>query len=192
MVLTSAAVRIYTKRGDDGRTGLFYGGRIGKDAAGPEAYGTVDEAVAALGVARAVSPDDLAERLLAVQRDLFVVAAELATDPANREKLQPGKSLVTSAMVEGVEARIDEVVEAVGLPDEFVVPGENPLAAALDVARTIVRRAERRSVTLVGAAGEARGSSHVVPYLNRLADYLYVLARAAESEWTSTRGEDQT
>lgn len=181
-------MKIYTRRGDDGTTGLLYGGRIGKDDLGPEAYGTTDEAVAALGAARALADGPAAEAILAVQRSLFVAGAELATAPDNRYKLVDGDSRVTAAMVSGLEAEIDEVVGRVGMPTEFVVPGGSPLAAALDVARTVVRRAERRCVAFA-AAGGLEGS-HVVPYLNRLADYLYMLARAAEDAWVSSRAKE--
>ena len=182
-------MRIYTKKGDDGSTGLFLGGRVTKAAAAPEAYGAVDEAVAALGVARAASDGAQAEAILAVQRDLFVVAAELATSVENHHKLQDGASRVTVAMVDRLEAAIDVLVEEVGLPTEFVVPGGGPAAAALDVARTVVRRAERRAVALAGI--EDRGASQAVPYLNRLADYLYMLARAAEVSWTSSKKKEE-
>ncbi len=178
-------MKIYTRKGDDGTTGMFYGGRVPKDAAGPEAYGTVDETVSALGAARVLADGTTAERVLACQRDLFVAGAELATAPENRSKLEDGVSRMTAGMVARLEGWIDEVVEARGLPTEFVVPGGTPLAAALDVARTVCRRAERRSVTYAREAGSE--DSHVVPYLNRLADYLYVLARAAEAEWEPSK-----
>jgi len=180
-------MRIYTRRGDDGTTGLFYGGRVAKDSAGPNAYGTVDEAVSFLGVARAQGDPETAQAILEVQRDLFVVAAELATDSANRDRLEPGLSRVEAAMIDRLEERIDEIEATVGMPTEFVVPGGDPLAASLDVARTVVRRAERAAVGLL--AEDAH--SLVVPYLNRLADYLYMLARAVEHEWTPTRGESK-
>ena len=182
-------MKIYTKKGDDGTTGLFYGGRVDKDAAGPEAYGTVDEAVAALGVARAGAEGRMADELLRVQRELFVVAAELATAPENRAKLDDGISRVTDSMVGDLEVAIDRVVAEVGMPTEFVVPGGDDVAAALDVARTVVRRAERRSVSYASVGGLE--ASQVVPYLNRLADYLYMLARAAEGEWVPSRTEDE-
>ena len=178
---------IYTKRGDDGTTGLFYGGRVSKAEAGPEAYGTVDEAVAALGAARAIADVDVAAAVLRRQRELFVVAAELATSPKNRAKLEDGISRTTPTMVTVLEEEIDEIVDRVGMPREFVVPGGNTVAAAIDVARTIVRRAERRSVAM--AALEQLAEREVVRYLNRLADYLYMLARAAEGEWISSRGK---
>ena len=116
-------MRIYTRRGDDGTTGLFHGGRVAKDAAGPEAYGAVDEAVSALGVARAAATDDLAAEILAIQRQLFVVAAELATNPGKRDLLENGVSRVSTAMIDGLEDRIDGVVAERGMPTEFIVPG---------------------------------------------------------------------
>lgn len=178
-------MKIYTKRGDDGTTGLFYGGRVAKDDSGPEAYGAVDEAVSALGVVRAIAAPGLAETVLAVQRDLFVVAAELATGAENRDKLVAGESLTMPEMVAALEVRIDELEAAHGMPTEFVVPGGTPTAAALDVARTVVRRAERRAVTHIRIQGIAE--SEVVRYLNRLADYLYMLARSEESSWEPSK-----
>jgi len=180
-------MKIYTRGGDDGSTGRLFGGRVAKDDTGPEANGTVDEAVSALGVARALADDSLATAILQVQRDLFVVGAELATGVENRPKLADGISRVTAAMVERLEPAIDEVTDSVGMPTEFVVPGGNQLAAALDHARTVIRRAERRAVTHCREAGI--GDSHAVPYLNRLADYVYMLARAAEGTWVSSREE---
>ena len=180
-------MKIYTKKGDDGTTGLFYGGRVSKDSPAPEAYGNVDEAVAALGLARTEADGDVADRLLEVQRDLFVVAAELATDPDNRAKLEAGRSSVTAAMVDKLEGWIDELTEVVGVPDGFVVPGETPLSATLDLARTVIRRAERRAVAYAGVGGLE--NSLVVPYLNRLADYIWMLARAGESTWVPSRDD---
>jgi cob(I)alamin adenosyltransferase len=191
--------RIYTKTGDDGTTGLLYGGRVSKSDVATDAYGTVDEAVAAIGLARALSGDeDLREELLARQRELFVVGADLATNPDERHRLEPDVSLVTDEMVERLESSIDEHVRTHPLPNAFVVPGANPVSASLDVARAIVRRAERRVVEWRGAAG-AQEASHqasvrpreegggrvndaVVRYLNRLSDLLFVLARIAAGE----------
>jgi cob(I)alamin adenosyltransferase len=178
-------VKIYTRKGDDGTTGLFYGGRVSKADLAPEAYGTVDEAVAALGLARGFAEGDLAAELLRLQRSLFVVGAELATDPANRSKLEPGVSLVTEDMVTGLESDIDRVTDEIGELTEFIVPGEHPLSGALDVARSVVRRAERRCVEYAEAGG--LDESHVVPYLNRLADYVFTLVRASESTWQPSK-----
>jgi cob(I)alamin adenosyltransferase len=173
--------RIYTKTGDDGTTGLLYGGRVPKDDPATEAYGTTDEAVAALGAARAAAVDGAAsEEILGLQRQLFVVGADLATNPEGRGRLEPGVSLVTPEMTERLERRIDELVEERPLPSAFVVPGANPASAALDLARSVVRRAERRVVSM------ERGGSEVNPevrrYLNRLSDLLFVLARRAAGE----------
>jgi cob(I)alamin adenosyltransferase len=169
-------MRIYTKTGDDGTTGLLYGGRISKSDLAAEAYGTVDEAVAALGVARAAAVDPEVRRIiLGVQRDLFVVGADLATNPSERGKLKPEISLVTEGMVESLEPLIDRLVEAHPLPNEFVVPGANPVSAALDVARATVRRAERRAVALRESGTEV--NPEAIRYLNRLSDLLFVVAR---------------
>jgi cob(I)alamin adenosyltransferase len=175
--------RIYTKTGDDGTTGLLYGGRIPKDDLLTEAYGTTDEAVAALGLARASTPNEaMAADLLALQRELFVVGADLATNPHERDKLEPEVSLVTEAMVRRLERRIDDLVEERALPQVFVVPGANAASAAIDLARAIVRRAERAVVALEHAQREV--NPEVRRYLNRLSDLLFVLARweAGEAE----------
>jgi cob(I)alamin adenosyltransferase len=170
-------VRIYTKTGDDGTTGLLYGGRISKADHAAEAYGSVDEAVAALGLARALagSSSEISSALLELQRELFVVGADLATNPEERHKLKPGISLVTEAMVETLEERIDKTVQEHPLPAEFIVPGANPVSAAIDVARTAVRRAERRTVEMRDAGKTV--SQDALKYLNRLSDLLFVLAR---------------
>jgi cob(I)alamin adenosyltransferase len=167
--------RIYTKAGDDGTTGLFYGGRVAKDSELPTAYGTVDEAQAVLGLARAAAgPGELAELLVVLMRDLYVLMAELATMPANRHKLQPGASSVTAEMVLALEAQIDALDARFDPPTEFVVPGGNAVAAWLDLGRTVVRRAERHALRAAPAP------SHVVPYLNRLSDLLWTMARWQE------------
>jgi cob(I)alamin adenosyltransferase len=169
-------VRIYTRKGDDGTTGLLYGGRIAKSSARIELNGVVDEAQAAIGAARAEAErgGELDQLLIALERDLYVLMAEIATLPKNRHKLQPGVSLVTAEMVTELEHRIDDLDARVHLANEFVVPGENRVSAALDVARTVVRRAERLVGSLV-----AHGS-FVRPYLNRLSDLLWMAARWQE------------
>jgi len=180
--------RIYTKAGDDGTTGLLYGGRIPKDDAATEAYGTTDEAVAVLGMARASVDPALREEILALQRDLFVVGADLATNPAERARLEPGVSLVTSEMIERLERRIDELVAERALPQAFVVPGANEGSAALDLARSVIRRAERHVVALEHEGRDV--NPEVRRYLNRLSDLVFVLARrqAGEDEPTSRQG----
>lgn len=176
--------RVYTRTGDDGTTGLFYGGRVRKDSALPEAYGTVDEAQAALGLARAEARVDgnggLDGVLVGLARDLYVVMAELATLPENRVKLTPGTTAVTDAMVGELESLIDRYTERFEPLAEFVVPGQTRLAAALDLARTVTRRAER-------AALSAGAPSGCVRYLNRLSDLLWTLARAHEGRTLPAR-----
>jgi cob(I)alamin adenosyltransferase len=169
-------VRIYTRGGDDGTTGLYYGGRVRKDDAAPRAYGAVDEAQAFIGLARAEADDggELDELLTRLARDLYVCMAELATAEANRSKLEPGRTLVTEEMVAGLEPLIDGLIARTEMPSDFVIPGANRAAAALDVARTVVRRAERDALSVA-----ADGSS-VVPYLNRLSDLLWACARWQE------------
>ncbi len=181
------ARKVYTRTGDDGSTALLFGGRVGKDSLGPGAYGAVDEAVSALGLARAEADRDgeLDQLLTRLQRELFVAGAELATAPENRAKLTPGVSLVTGDMVAALEPVIDDVTARYEAPTEFVLPGENRVAAALDVARTVVRRAERESVAAANAGWLA--DSQVVPYLNRLADLVYTLARWQEGNFRPVR-----
>jgi cob(I)alamin adenosyltransferase len=179
-------VKIYTRKGDDGTTGLLFGGRVRKDDPAPEAYGAVDEAQAALGVARAETGEgsELDVLLVRLERDLWVVMGELAAAPENRTKLDPGVSLVTSEMVDGLEPIIDDLTSRFDAPTEFVVPGQNRLSALLDVARTAVRSAERRA--LVAAAGD----SQVVPYLNRLSDLLWTMARWQEGQFMPAREKE--
>jgi cob(I)alamin adenosyltransferase len=175
-------MRIYTRKGDDGTTGLYFGGRARKDSIRVQVVGAVDEAQAAIGVARAeFGPDSAANMLLAqVARHLYVLMAEVATAPKNRSKLVAGSSLVTDDMVVWVEDEIDEATQEVETPTDLVVPGENRRAASLDLARTLVRRAERQAVALPD-----RGSA-IPRYLNRLSDHLWVLARQQENTQATT------
>ncbi len=176
-------MRIYTRKGDDGTTGLLFGGRVRKDSAQPAAYGEVDEAQAALGLARAECErgSEIDELLIRLERHLWVLMAELATAPDNRHKLEPGTSLVTAEMVVALEPVIDDLTARFEPPTEFVVPGQNRMAALLDLARTVVRRAERRCVEVVPEG------SHVVAYLNRWSDLLWTMARGQEERSLPTR-----
>ncbi len=179
--------KIYTRKGDDGSTGLLFGGRIGKDSPGPDAYGAVDEAVSMLGLARAETEpgSELDALLIRLQRELFVVGAELATAPDKRDKLVAGVSRTTDDMVAALEPIIDDITARYEPPTEFVLPGENRVAAALDVARAVVRRAERNAVS-AAREGWLDGSA-VVAYLNRLADLVYTLARWQEGTFRPVR-----
>jgi cob(I)alamin adenosyltransferase len=173
-------MKIYTRKGDDGTTGLWYGGRVPKFHGRPEAYGSVDEAASALGLARAAADrgDELYEDILRVQRELFVAGAELATAPEAAGRLEPGVSQVTQGMVDRLESDIDRYMDRVELPPKFTIPGGTELSARLDVARAAVRRAERR-VSALKADGDLADET-VLTYLNRLSDALFAMARFAD------------
>jgi len=169
-------MKIYTKTGDEGKTGLFAGARVRKDDVRIEAYGTVDELNAALGVARSERlPPEIEQTLERVQSELFSVGAELATPEPGKH----GMSLVGESQIELLEKAIDRL-EA-GLPPlkHFILPAGSRGGALLHLARGVCRRAERRVVTL---AGNAEISTEIIRYLNRLGDYLFVAARFANQE----------
>jgi cob(I)alamin adenosyltransferase len=170
--------RIYTKKGDDGTTSLWYGGRVPKSDARTEAYGAIDEAGSALGVARSLcgaGDADVARDILRIQGELFVAGAELATAPEAGDRLADGVSRISDAMVDALDAEIDRYMDRVSLPPKFVIPGGTPLSAQLDLARAILRRAERRAVALRDEQGLA--SDAVLRYLNRASDLVYAMAR---------------
>jgi cob(I)alamin adenosyltransferase len=172
-------MKIYTRKGDDGTTSLWYGGRVAKDDARTEAYGAIDEATSALGVARALTSDSrLAEDLLRLQRELFVAGAELATAPDARTRLEAGVSQLNADMIPWLEQAIDRYMGQVDLPPKFVIPGGTQLSAQLDVARAVLRRAERRIVSL--SHQESLSDSVVVQYVNRASDLLFAMARFAD------------
>lgn len=176
-------MKLYTKAGDDGTTGLLFGGRVRKDSDLPVAYGTVDEAQAAIGLARAHADrgGQLDDLLVGIERDLYVLMAEVATAPENRHKLSDGTTRVTEAMVAALESHIDATTERFDMPTEFVIPGNTVVSAHLDLARTVVRRAERLAMAV------ADDDSEVVPYLNRLSDLLWALARWQEGDHLTSR-----
>lgn len=173
-------MKIYTRKGDDGSTGLLYGGRVSKDDIRTDVYGTIDETVSAMGVARAGGlvkrVEDIVIRL---QREMFVAGAHLATAESNQSKLQAGVSRVTPAMTEQAERDVDQLTAEHPLPQEFILPGEMPGSAGLDLARSTVRRAERRAVTM-----DREGimpDPEILRWLNRVSDLLFVLARYQEA-----------
>lgn len=182
---------IYTKTGDDGTTGRLFGGRVPKDDALVEACGDIDEAVAALGVARQALDEaadgsaphrgaeaaDLSARVLHLQRQMFVVAADLMANPRARARLVPGISLAGADLTDGLERAIDELVERRQLRPVFVVPGTTRASGALDLARAVLRRAERH--TIRARAQDQHVSDEIITWLNRAGDLLYVLARHA-------------
>jgi len=170
-----------TKTGDDGTTGLLFGGRVSKTDPVIEVVGAVDEAVAALGLARSMLVDrELEAAVLGLQRGLFVVAADVAAAPRARDRLEPGVSLVTAEMTAELEESADRLLAARPLRPVFVVPGANPASAALDVARTRLRTAERRLVAAREAGAEV--GDDLLAYVNRASDLVYVLARQAAGD----------
>ncbi len=174
-------VKIYTRKGDDGSTSLWYGGRVPKHHARTEAYGSLDEACSALGVARALcdaGEAELAADILRLQDDLFIAGAELATAPEAAGRLEDGVSRTTGEMVAALEERIDRYMSAVDLPPKFVIPGGNLLSAQLDVARTAIRRAERR-IAALAEAGELADET-VIHFVNRASDLAFAMARFAD------------
>jgi cob(I)alamin adenosyltransferase len=167
-------MKIYTKSGDTGETGLAGGSRVPKSDPRVAAYGDVDELMAALGVALAhVSDSETSELLLAIQRDLFALGAQLA-DPSDRVATQHEKARVTDAQIRVLETAIDGREARLPPLAAFVLPGGSPLGAFLHLARTVCRRAERSVVAL---ASGTRVDPLLIVYLNRLSDLLFVLAR---------------
>ena len=176
--------KIYTKKGDDGTTSLWYGGRVAKTDARTEAYGSIDEANAALGVARSLCKDgehdELAKDLLELQNGFFVAGAELATAAEAADRLEDGVSRVTEEMADGLDAKIDSYLDGVELAPQFTIPGGTTLSAQLDVARAVLRRAERRTVSLKGSGELA--SDAILRFLNRSSDLLFAMARATDED----------
>ena len=177
-------MKIYTKKGDKGQTRMLFGDAVSKDDLAPDAYGSVDELVAALGLIRADKelPIEVQENILRIQRELFIVGAELATDKEKRNKLEDGKTRVTESMIKTLEKDIDFLTEKNGIPTYFVVPGENVISAKFDWARVVSRRAERKCVTWYKTLQIE--DTKVVTYLNRLSDFLWMMAREFEEDWT--------
>ncbi|MFQ5827770.1 MAG: cob(I)yrinic acid a,c-diamide adenosyltransferase [Candidatus Methylomirabilia bacterium] len=172
-------VKIYTKKGDEGQTSLFGGQRIAKCDLRPEAYGTLDEACAVLGVVRVETEDDELRAVIhLVQEDLFLLGAELATAPEDRDRLQV--SQITAEHTARLESLIDERLTKIELPRAFIIPGSSSyIPSLLDWARAVIRRGERRAVELRDA--DLLDNPEVLKYLNRLADLIFVLARDQEA-----------
>ena len=173
--------KIYTKKGDDGTTGLLYGGRVPKDDLRTAVYGTLDETVSALGVARAGGlVPDVEAIAIRLQREMFVVGAQLATAAENQAKLEEGVSKISASMTQTAEADIDRLLEEHPLRPEFILPGETMGSAGLDLARSTIRRAEREAVAM-----DREGlvpDPEILRYLNRVSDLLFAMARFHEAE----------
>ena len=173
--------KVYTKYGDKGETSLLYGGRVSKNSVHTEAYGITDEAVSAMGLGRSLSEDQKVKDILRdLQRELFTIAAELATDPDKYELFHQHFKPVTQDMVDNLETIIDSLEEEFTMPQVFVLPGGSPASSAIDMGRTIIRTAERRVVALA-EAGQLTNEL-ILTYLNRLGDLLFVLARYEDRE----------
>ena len=170
-------MKIYTRTGDEGATALFGGGRVGKDHPRVEAYGDVDELNAALGMARSVEMmPRIDEVLVPVQRDLFAIGALLATPDHEKMREQLSKARIDEGRIAELEGAIDACERELEPLRSFIIPGGTPKAAALHVARTVCRRAERRVVSLTS---DVELPALVIVYLNRLSDLLFMLARVA-------------
>lgn len=173
--------KVYTKFGDAGETSLLYGGRVSKNSPNTEAYGITDEAVSAMGLARALTSDQKVNEMLRdLQRELFTIAAELATDPDKYELYQQHFKPVTAEMVTNLEKAIDSLEEEFTMPTVFILPGGSPASAAIDLARCIIRTSERRVVAM--AEQDLLTNGLIMSYLNRLGDLLFVLARYEDRE----------
>jgi cob(I)alamin adenosyltransferase len=177
---------IVTKGGDQGQTSLLYGGRVAKDDLHTEAYGALDEAISAMGLARSMCRHQgVAATLLGLERECFTVGAELATAGSDRAKLEKHFPVLEAQAVDRLEDEVHRLEELIGLPSGFVLPGGTPAAAAIDLARTMVRRAERRTVALARQDGSI--NPEVLRYLNRLSDLLFMLAREEEAGSTTLK-----
>ena len=182
--------KVYTKFGDSGETSLLYGGRISKNSPNTEAYGITDEAVSVMGLARAMTDDQRVNELLRdLQRELFTIAAELATDPGKYELFQQHFSPVSQEMVDHLENAIDTLEEDFEMPKVFVLPGGSQASAAIDLARCVIRTAERRVVAM--AEQDLLTNVLIMTYLNRLGDLLFVLARYVDRELPIERATGQ-
>ncbi len=171
-------MKIYTKTGDRGETGVFGGPRLRKDHPRIEAYGTVDELNAVLGAACCEqAPPDIVELLQTIQNDLFDLGAELATPDSKKS----GVPRIASEQITALETAIDRYEDELPPLKEFILPGGTPAAATLHLARTVCRRAERRAVSL-SAEVDGSVSPQAMIFLNRLSDLLFVLARAANAQ----------
>jgi ATP:cob(I)alamin adenosyltransferase len=171
-------MKTFNKKGDKGETSLLYGVRTAKCDDRCEAYGTIDEAVSMLGLAKNFCRPEVRDIVSGVQRKLFVIGAEMATPEEHYSQMVARGKVITSEMVQRLEDLIDDFEAKIDMPHEFIIPGACVGSAALDVARTIIRRAERRAVALKQAGQLA--NEEILRYLNRLADLVFTLARYQE------------
>lgn len=174
-------VKIYTKSGDKGETNLLFGGRTSKSDLRVETYGTVDEAVSSLGLAKSLTSNSEIKLIIEdLQQSLFIIAAELATSPNNKKKLKNEVKSITKNMVSDLESLIDNINEKVNLGKNFIMPGTSVTSSAIDVSRTVVRRLERRVVKLIEL--DTSINSNIIPYINRTSDLLFILGRLEDKD----------
>lgn len=171
-------MKTFNKKGDGGETSLLYGTRVAKSDDRCEAYGTIDEAVSLLGLAKNFCQPEVKDILSSLQRDLFIIGTELATPQEHYAKLETKGKVVRPEMVQRLEDLIDEFEAKIDMPREFIIPGACMSSAALDVARAVIRRAERRVVAFK-YSGQFT-NEEAMKYLNRLADLVFTLARYEE------------
>jgi len=170
-------MKLFNKKGDEGYTSMLYGQRIRKSDPRPETYGTLDEANSTLGFARALSKNERVKEIIyKVQKMLFVIGGELATDPKDYGKL---KKKIEEEDIQELQNLIEEIEDKVRLPKSFIIPGTSLVSASLDMARTIIRRGERRAVRL--KEDNLLVNDKILAYLNRSADLIFILARYEES-----------
>jgi len=171
--------KLYTKYGDNGETGLLYGGRVSKDDIRCNSYGTVDEIISSLGLARSFSTNEEVNKYLRViQVELFTVGSELATDVSMYETMKSNFKVIGQDNIDYLEKLLDYITPKLELPRSFVIPGSNSCSAAIDVSRSVARRAERLVVNM--HEQNLLNNDLILVYLNRLADTLFALARYAE------------
>lgn len=174
-------MKTFNKRGDQGETSLLYDQRISKANLRCEFYGTIDEAVSLLGLARSYSQNNEIKNLLyIIQKELFIPAAELAVPPEHYSGYSIRGPIINEEMVENITRIIEEIEDRICMPKEFVVPGSSDASAAIDLARAVIRRAERRAVKLKEET--QLPNENILKYLNRLADLLFTLARYEEAD----------
>ena len=173
-------MRTFNKKGDQGETSLLYGGRVPKSSPRPQAYGAVDEAMSALGLARALATKPrVKEMVLQLQKELSTLCAELATDGDHYDQLKEHNWIITEEMVNRLEEWINELEAKTEMPKEFILPGATVASGALDLARSMIRRGERQTVVLWRR--KMIHNEHILSYLNRAADLVFTLARYEES-----------
>ena len=178
-------MKIYSRTGDDGTTGLFLGGRVPKNDLRCETNGEIDFAISAMGMARSLSKKDWTKNiLLKIQRDLYTVSSELAVDTEKYNSFKKDFITIDENYVQRIEEWIDELTQMISIPNKFIIPGDSLISSTLDLARSSIRTAERRIVELQDEA--KLNNQRILKYVNRVSDLLFTLARYEDSEISPT------